>query len=169
MQVTGVHSQRSCYRGWVTLPEHYAWSSAHPESPLKMFEDGVWTGRPDLPAGGGGRTACGTRETPERRDPLTSAQPSVGWGSLRLIIRNTDTDMEYCFFDIKLQDDEVRIGLCGMYDMGEMPSSGSLGKERLCTAAYDRPLEPDANGKREITASDILGIFWVDRKDCSCQ
>ena len=26
--------------GLVTLPEHYAWSSAHPESPLKMFEDG---------------------------------------------------------------------------------------------------------------------------------
>ena len=25
--------------GLVTLPEHYAWSSAHPESPLKMFED----------------------------------------------------------------------------------------------------------------------------------
>ena len=27
--------------GLVTLPEHYAWSSAHPESPLKMFDDGV--------------------------------------------------------------------------------------------------------------------------------
>ncbi len=23
--------------GFVTLPEHYAWSSAHPDSPLKMF------------------------------------------------------------------------------------------------------------------------------------
>ena len=26
--------------GLVTLPEHYAWSSAHPESPLTMYEDG---------------------------------------------------------------------------------------------------------------------------------
>ncbi len=25
--------------GLVTLPEHYAWSSAHAESPLKMYED----------------------------------------------------------------------------------------------------------------------------------
>ena len=25
--------------GLVTLPEHYAWSSAHPESPLKMYQD----------------------------------------------------------------------------------------------------------------------------------
>ena len=27
--------------GLVTLPEHYAWSSAHPESPLTMYEDGL--------------------------------------------------------------------------------------------------------------------------------
>jgi hypothetical protein len=25
--------------GLVTLPEHYAWSSAHPDSPLRMFEE----------------------------------------------------------------------------------------------------------------------------------
>ncbi len=30
--------------GLVTLPEHYIWSSAHPESPLKMFEDERHTG-----------------------------------------------------------------------------------------------------------------------------
>jgi len=88
---------------------------------------------------------------------------------LRLIIRNTDMDLEYSFFDIKLEGDDVLIGLCGMYDLGEMTGNGSLGKERLCTAIYDRHLESDANGDREIDPLAILSIFWGNLQDCQCQ
>jgi putative transposase len=41
-----MHDQKVAYmhnnpvdEGLVTLPEHYAWSSAHPDSPLRMFEE----------------------------------------------------------------------------------------------------------------------------------
>ncbi len=39
-KVAYIHSN-PVTEGLVTLPEHYAWSSAHPESPLKMYEDGL--------------------------------------------------------------------------------------------------------------------------------
>ena len=37
-KVTYIHNN-PVTEGLVTLPEHYAWSSAHPESPLKMFDN----------------------------------------------------------------------------------------------------------------------------------
>ncbi len=37
-KVEYIHSN-PVQEGLVTLPEHYALSSAHPDSPLKMFED----------------------------------------------------------------------------------------------------------------------------------
>lgn len=88
---------------------------------------------------------------------------------LRLIIRNTDTDIEYSFFDIRLDGDDVLIGLCGMYDLGESRGEGSLGGDKLCTALYNRRLEPDMNGDKELVPHTILGIFWGNRQACQSQ
>jgi hypothetical protein len=51
--------------GCVTLPEHYVYSSAHPESPLKMFGN------------------CWGKEAGSGQRPMMvghSAHPSAGWG-----------------------------------------------------------------------------------------
>lgn len=86
--------------------------------------------------------------------------------SLRLIIRNTDMVPEYCFFDIYFEGDDIRIGLCGVYDLGEIDSVKLIGRPMLCTAVFNRTIERSANGKRVFFPGSILGMYWPNGYVC---
>lgn len=87
--------------------------------------------------------------------------------SLRLIIRNTDTYPSYCFFDVIFNGEEIRVGLCGLYDLGEVTYADGKGGAQLCTAKYDRIIKRNWNGDRDLIPYEILDHFW--KRGCGCE